>query len=80
LQFNCSSGHPFEVDISGTSDLASDIDLPEVLWQDKFTEVCWISFFNYMWILLKPSMHATILSSYVIVRGEHLSYFPIVIL
>ena len=43
LQFNCSSTPPFEVDFSGISDLASDIDLPEVSWQDKFTEVCLIS-------------------------------------
>ncbi|KAJ8436097.1 hypothetical protein Cgig2_011919 [Carnegiea gigantea] len=38
LQFNCSSTPPFEADLSGISHLASDIDLLEVSWQDKFTE------------------------------------------
>ncbi|KAK9733918.1 hypothetical protein RND81_04G100800 [Saponaria officinalis] len=38
LQLNCSVKSPVKVEEPGATDVACDIDLPEVLWLDQFTE------------------------------------------
>ncbi|KAL9228318.1 hypothetical protein vseg_003911 [Gypsophila vaccaria] len=38
LQFNCSSKPFVEVEVPGAMDVPHDVDLPEIAWQDRFTE------------------------------------------